>query len=481
MDYSEANEKLSTRSKNAGSWIQEHILGVGLGIIVLIVLLVMLLGSIFAWDWVGIVEYSYRPDGTVERVIGKKTIWDLVAVLIIPLILALGGYWFSRIEARREQSARTRENYLTYLDKMSELIDEGLTSEEGDPPKRLVARARTITVLRGVSMEEKLDIIAFLFVARLIIATYSDSGIVDLRDADLRNVDFTGLAGSNYYHLDLSGAKLIGANFSRSDLMWAHFIEADLSEALFADSYTDLRETVFYRSTLRKTVFRKASMRRAILIETDSRGAVFEDADLQDAYFILANASKANFSNVKAYGLDARGAKLSFADFGHADLRKANFGKVLMKGNKNPFFTSGMPNVMKFFDEKKVYSDEVETELKRAVFLNATLYLADFSYADLEEANLRNSDLRGANLNEANLHSADLRGANLSSIDLGQFVYQGDPNKRTTLKGADMSSANLQGADLSMADLSGAIVTEAQLQTASSVEGAIFPDGSVHS
>ena len=72
--------------------------------------------------------------------------------------------------------------------------------------------------------------------------------------------------------------------------------------------------------------------------------------------------------------------------------------------------------------------------------IQANLYKADLSGADLSRANLSEADLYGANLSRANLSEADLYGANLSGADLS---------------GANLSGADLFGANLSEADLSG--------------------------
>jgi hypothetical protein len=89
---------------------------------------------------------------------------------------------------------------------------------------------------------------------------------------------------------------------------------------------------------------------------------------------------------------------------------------------------------------------------------------------DLREAHLNGADLRGAYFRGADLSSASLRGANLSETRLN----------RTKLVKADLRDASLHSTFLQSADLSEALVTPEQLTAASSLEGAIMPDGAIH-
>jgi hypothetical protein len=92
---------------------------------------------------------------------------------------------------------------------------------------------------------------------------------------------------------------------------------------------------------------------------------------------------------------------------------------------------------------------------------------ADLSFADLSHAHLSGAYLLGADLSGADLSFADLSGAHLSGAHL---------------RGAKLSRADLLGADLSAANLTGVFgVTKERLEgQASSLEGTVMPDGSIH-
>jgi hypothetical protein len=94
----------------------------------------------------------------------------------------------------------------------------------------------------------------------------------------------------------------------------------------------------------------------------------------------------------------------------------------------------------------------------------------------LEEINLSGSDMTWAKLVGANLKSANLETADLSMADFRAANLTG-----ADLRGAYLRWSRLEGAILAYANLEGAVVTEAKLAQATSLEGAILPDGTKHS
>jgi uncharacterized protein YjbI with pentapeptide repeats len=116
-------------------------------------------------------------------------------------------------------------------------------------------------------------------------------------------------------------------------------------------------------------------------------------------------------------------------------------------------------------------SPEVELDLVGANFSRANLYEANLHGANLSRANLYEANLHGANLSRANLSGADLIGANLQGANLQEADLQGANLSEADLRladlvGADLREANLSRADLSMADLSWANLSKASLRWA---------------
>ena len=117
--------------------------------------------------------------------LGNRTIWDWVNLLILPIALAVGGYWFTaeqdarqqRIEDRHAQQAQKIENQRAkaerklaqqraqdealqaYLDQMgSLLLEKDLRASEEGSEVRTLARARTLTVLGRLDSSRKVHV-----------------------------------------------------------------------------------------------------------------------------------------------------------------------------------------------------------------------------------------------------------------------------------------------------------------------------------
>src|SRR3954451_1460265 len=91
-------------------------------------------------------EYRFKKDYVEYR--PAKTLWDWLGLLVVPILLAVGGYWFThrREELTREiESDRIQEEALQgYLDRMTDLmLERSLGESKTNDPVRYVARSRT--------------------------------------------------------------------------------------------------------------------------------------------------------------------------------------------------------------------------------------------------------------------------------------------------------------------------------------------------
>jgi hypothetical protein len=144
---------------------------------------------VFGWNWTGFNGYnqvttahttSGPSAGTVVRTEvnqPEKTFWDWLSLLIAPAAISLAGLWFTRVQQQRdkhlEQFQHDRDKRLadqqaqidrylalqnqqemalqSYFDRMSDLLlKENLRDSEPEAEVRNLARARTLTVLRGL-------------------------------------------------------------------------------------------------------------------------------------------------------------------------------------------------------------------------------------------------------------------------------------------------------------------------------------------
>ena len=215
-----------------------------------------------------------------------KTLWDWLQLLIIPAVLAVGGYLFNLTVSRNEQnntqlrdqterdiaSDNQREDALqAYIDKMSELLlRDKLRDSTEDDEVRKIARVRTLTVLPRLDKERKRSVLQFLHESGLI---KKDKTIIDLREADLRKarLDIINQPGANLSGATLMEADLSGANLESSNLSRAKLIKADLSDANL--SSTDLTFADLTEANLRKVGLHDANLSDAILEGADLRQA----------------------------------------------------------------------------------------------------------------------------------------------------------------------------------------------------------------
>ncbi|MEN9202046.1 MAG: pentapeptide repeat-containing protein [Thermostichus sp. DG02_2_bins_29] len=87
----------------------------------------------------------------------------------------------------------------------------------------------------------------------------------------------------------------------------------------------------------------------------------------------------------------------------------------------------------------------------------------DFSYADLEKADLQEARLGGVHLLQANLRGSQLRRCNFNGAKLQQTDFRKADLQQAKLSGADLQGADLRGADLRGVKVSGTSLRGAQL------------------
>jgi uncharacterized protein YjbI with pentapeptide repeats len=166
-----------------------------------------------------------------------KTLWNWLDLLIVPIVLAIGGYLFTRSENQRTREIaeqRTQDDLLqAYLDDITELlVDEERPLHRASQGDNLstVARARTLTILPCLDHTRKKRVLQFLYEAELI---RKHRVVVALKEADLSEADLHQghLRRASLRWADLSDANLSGADLSEADLSRADLSKADLSRA----------------------------------------------------------------------------------------------------------------------------------------------------------------------------------------------------------------------------------------------------------
>src|SRR5829696_3632055 len=129
------------------------------GSIVGVVAVLLLIRLGYTYPWTGFGESKVN-----EAVQPAKTLWDWLGLLIVPVVLAVGGYFFTRSESRATREAAERraqdETLQAYLDQMGQMLLDATKplrrSTRGDSLQALaLARARTLAVLRRLDGARK--------------------------------------------------------------------------------------------------------------------------------------------------------------------------------------------------------------------------------------------------------------------------------------------------------------------------------------
>jgi uncharacterized protein YjbI with pentapeptide repeats len=222
-------------------------------LIVAVVVVVIILGHLYNWnwDWTGFTA-STNPSPTVVIYQPGKTLWDWLQLLIIPIVLAVGGYIFNVALQEREEKTTTANQeeaaLQSYLKNMSELLLHKSPSEDSTEKntREKIMRAYTLTTLQLLkSPDRKRSLFLFLQDTNLI---SKDERIGHLKGANLSGIRLsamelpkvdladTFLGGSNLSgtilsDANLSRALLVSADLSRTNLTNANLTDADLTNA----------------------------------------------------------------------------------------------------------------------------------------------------------------------------------------------------------------------------------------------------------
>lgn len=244
----------------------------------------ILAGYTRTWSrWTGFGNYISLPHEEHTEFQRSKTVWDWMQLLLIPLLLAVGGYWFTAQQNATSLQVSTdqqQETILeTYIDHLSGLLlNNNLSKSKPDDVVRAVAQAETLTALRRLDPARKGALIQFLYTSGLI---NKNNDIVSLQGADLTNAKLTivittqiGLTPSisTYpailFNADLSGADLVGADFSDGELGGINLSAANLDGANLSGanlSQADLSQAGLYKANLDSSLLDGADLSMASL------------------------------------------------------------------------------------------------------------------------------------------------------------------------------------------------------------------------
>jgi hypothetical protein len=205
-----------------------------------------------------VVEAFLELDGWSE-----KKLWDWQALLFFPVSIALVASVFTQVQNSRQQEMEslraeraTVEAFLGVMGTM--LLEEDLRAADEGSDVRLLARARTIAALDGVSGRRKVRLLEFLSDTQLIRhGPQGELPVISLRFANLSNTPLvrrqilsnTDLDRAELMNANLDNAKLIDTRLPGADLSDADLSDADLSGADLSGAILEGAEGVSCQQT----------------------------------------------------------------------------------------------------------------------------------------------------------------------------------------------------------------------------------------
>ncbi|HLH61846.1 MAG TPA: pentapeptide repeat-containing protein [Ktedonobacteraceae bacterium] len=259
-------------------------------------IIVIICGYLLHWNWTGLTVSSSTSIATeidtathkITRTISQqpgKTLWDWLQLLVIPAVLAIGGYLFNYTTSENERKSRDsrdktasnialdnqREAILqSYIDKVSQMLLEKKLSDKATKEAKTIGRVRTLTTFPHLDGQRKRVVLMFLYETRLL---DKDHTIVPLKEADL---SFINLISANLHRANLSGTILFKADLRFVDLSGADLSDANLTEADL--SFADLSD-----ANLSGADFSGADLSGANLSRADLSGAIIFEKQLNQA------------------------------------------------------------------------------------------------------------------------------------------------------------------------------------------------------
>lgn len=227
-----------------------------------------------------------------------KTLWDLVNLLLIPVVLTIGGYLFNQAQKNRELAFTESQNenqrkialdrdqeqtLQNYLDKMGELLLEKQLNATTDKVVLSLARSRTLTTLRSLSNpyldidgggrnRRKGSLARFLYEMNLIAGA---NPVISLRKA---NFEYAYMHGGEFFQVNFKDAYLKDADLQRANLQESVLINAYLPDARLNDA--DLSKANLTNANLQNAVLLGAKLDGAILDGADLTGAIMPDGKI---------------------------------------------------------------------------------------------------------------------------------------------------------------------------------------------------------
>jgi uncharacterized protein YjbI with pentapeptide repeats len=253
------------------------------GILPLLLLLLIIANVAIVSNWISNFKWSGFQ---------KKSFWDWLQLLIVPLMLALGAFYLNSAADFRDyqiaQERKQQEILTDYFSKMQGLIVETKKSKETPGSKesnseerlllefRPTAQALTLSVLEQLDGKRKGKVITYLAESQLITADNNEPS--PQPEIELDGANLKGMVLNDVDQVVKNGNKL-RVIIKKSDMTDSRFERI----GLFANS--DLTGSNFSNSILTSVDFTNANMPQAKFIKGKINNVNFTDTKLKETIF----------------------------------------------------------------------------------------------------------------------------------------------------------------------------------------------------
>lgn len=276
-------------------------------------------------------------------------------------------------------------------------------------------------------------------------------------------------------------------------------------------------EQLIFQAGLGSENFQETNMEQADLSSMDLFSSEFEGANLRNADLSFTNLKFSNLQGANLKGANLLGAELQGVNLYEAKIDPEQL--IFASSLREATMPDGTRYDGRYFlgmDLTFAHSDNLNlcdpSQMARFYGITEDEYLhglnwasnnlpeilidegrpgnqlnQNYSWVNMNNADLRNSNFYGAGLNGAifsfaNLNNADLSGsdlsfANMCEVNLRNAVLINSQVDNVDFQGADFLGADLTGSSMRFSDLTGANISDNQLEEVSQLEGTILPNG----
>jgi uncharacterized protein YjbI with pentapeptide repeats len=256
----------------------------------------------------------------------KKSFWDWLQLLIIPLMLALGAFYLNSAADFRDyqiaQEQKHQEILTDYFSKMQDLIVETKKSKqtpgskESNSEERLLlefrptAQALTLSVLEQLDGKRKGKVITYLAESQLITANNDNQSSLpevendnpsslpeiklngaNLKEIVLKNVDLYSIIDMKNKDRIINGIKINNANMERANLSKVNLFKSDLMGSNLENA--TLQNVNFAGSTMKSSRFINGQITDVDFTGVNLSETIFDNIKLEN----ITISDKTNFDN----------------------------------------------------------------------------------------------------------------------------------------------------------------------------------------